>query len=337
MGHWTTAGLAPEEQQSYWADVVCKAFTPLTPHRALSHREGSAAPNGVPGWVTSSPLGPVNTAEISSCTQLLVHGRREVAQSSDDVYFVNLQLAGSCLVEQDDKRCVVEEGSFAVVDARRPFTQEYRETAGGQPWRVLSFRIPHSHWTEAASASVAIATPVSTTRGDGVAVGSLMTALWAERAELSVAASQAMGRAFAHTLAATVSVRSNVESLLEHGGVNDAVVRVARAYIREALPSGRVTALEAARRVSMSVRSLHRAFQAQELTFAECVREERFLGAKSDLEHPVAGRSVADVAARWGFCDSSHLTRTFKRRLGCTPTEYRAQRLLDVISRPIAP
>lgn len=36
------------------------------------------------------------------------------------------------------------------------------------------------------------------------------------------------------------------------------------------------------------------------------------------------GLSLADVATRVGFCDQSHLTRHFRRRVGVTPGQYRS-------------
>jgi AraC-like DNA-binding protein len=325
---WTTAGLAPDEQVSYWADVVCAAFTPLVPRRDGSHRTQSAAPDGVPGWVSASPLGSANTAEISSCTQLLTHGKTEVMRSQDEVLFVNLQLTGSCRAEQDGNRCIVQPGSFAVFDTTRPFSQEYRESDAGEPWRVLSFRIPREQWFDATKAPARVATPIDGAHGDGAAVANLMATLWAERRALSSQSATVMGRAFTDILASAVTAPSSpgVEPTLGQDRT-EAVVVLTRRYIRAALPLGRVTATEAARRTSISVRSLHRAFQAHGLSFSECVREERFLGARRDLEVVEPHVCIADVAARWGYCDSSHLTRTFKQRLSCTPSDYRARHL----------
>jgi AraC-like DNA-binding protein len=33
--------------------------------------------------------------------------------------------------------------------------------------------------------------------------------------------------------------------------------------------------------------------------------------------------TIADIAAQAGFYDQSHFTRTFKRKFGLTPQEYR--------------
>lgn len=326
MTHWTTAGLTPDEQASYWADVVCAAFTPLAPTRGRSHRARSTAPDGVPGWVSASPLGDANTAEISSCTQLLTHGRSEVMRSRDEVLFVNLQLTGSCRAEQDGKRCIVAPGSFAVFDTTRPFVQEYREAETGEPWRVLSFRVPREQWFDATNTPARVATPIDGARGEGAAVANLMATLWAQRGALSAQSAAVMGRAFTDILASAVTSRpSPADDPALAQARAEAVVRMTKRYIRAVLPHGRVTAAEAAGRASVSVRTLHRAFQAHGLSFAECVRDERFHGARRDLEAVGEQACLADVAARWGYCDSSHLTRTFKKRLSCTPGEYRSQ------------
>ncbi|HSM81969.1 MAG TPA: helix-turn-helix domain-containing protein [Nodosilinea sp.] len=39
------------------------------------------------------------------------------------------------------------------------------------------------------------------------------------------------------------------------------------------------------------------------------------------LRHSPLG--TAEIAARAGFCDQSHLTRWFKRVTGATPTQFR--------------
>jgi hypothetical protein len=79
--YWTTRGLGPADQMSYWADVLCQAFTPLAPWRSRDHVEHSSSRSGLPGWVRSAAIGGGNAAEIASCTQRIDHGRREVARA----------------------------------------------------------------------------------------------------------------------------------------------------------------------------------------------------------------------------------------------------------------
>uniref|UniRef100_UPI003F814633 AraC-like ligand-binding domain-containing protein n=1 Tax=Rhodococcus wratislaviensis TaxID=44752 RepID=UPI003F814633 len=116
MPYWSTSGLSTRDQASYWGDVVCEAFTPLAPQRGRAQTARSATPDGIPGWVRSEVLVETNCAEISSCTQLLTHGPREVRRAPLDAVFVNLQLEGTCYGEQDGRRCIVRPGSYAVFD-----------------------------------------------------------------------------------------------------------------------------------------------------------------------------------------------------------------------------
>ncbi len=48
-----------------------------------------------------------------------------------------------------------------------------------------------------------------------------------------------------------------------------------------------------------------------------------------------AGETIVDVVYQTGFCDQSHLTRSFKRLLGVTPGRYAAPRGADRASKPI--
>lgn len=73
--------------------------------------------------------------------------------------------------------------------------------------------------------------------------------------------------------------------------------------------------------LSVSVRTLHRAFAVADETPGGYIRRRRLERARRDLAAP--GRlPVADIAARWQFADSSHFVRAFKRRYGETPAQY---------------
>ncbi|MBC2644313.1 MULTISPECIES: helix-turn-helix domain-containing protein [unclassified Rhodococcus (in: high G+C Gram-positive bacteria)] len=323
MPYWSTSDLSPREQASYWGDVVCEAFTPLAPKRARTHLDRSATAEGVPGWVRSDPLADTNCAEIASCTQLLTHGPREVRRAPVEALFVNLQLSGVCYGEQDGRRCIVSAGSYAVFDTTRPYTLEFNEPKTETSWRVLSFRVPRDQWALGGRTDGATARAVDTTTGAGNVVGAMMWSLWNQRSHLDRPTATIMERSFADVLSTVMSTRSGQT----HDGPEerDAALRlVVRHHIRSAVPLGRVTAEAAAREAAISVRTLHRLFQAVGTSFADCVREERLSGAMDDLASAPLTVTIGEIAVRWGFCDSSHLTRTFQRYAGCTPTEYRA-------------
>ena len=103
---------------------------------------------------------------------------------------------------------------------------------------------------------------------------------------------------------------------------NPAAVRRARELIDDRYAES-LTLSELAAAAGLSpfrlCRSFRRAVGFPPHEYLTCRRVER---AKALLR---SGLPPADVAAAVGFCDQSHLTRHFRRRVGVTPGQYRSK------------
>lgn len=82
----------------------------------------------------------------------------------------------------------------------------------------------------------------------------------------------------------------------------------------------------------MSVRALHALFEDADISVAVLVRNERLRKCFEDLQRPNGG-SVTEIAFRWGFSDTAHFSRVFKREFAQTPREIRQAALVGE-SRP---
>ncbi|GAA4195327.1 helix-turn-helix domain-containing protein [Streptosporangium oxazolinicum] len=82
----------------------------------------------------------------------------------------------------------------------------------------------------------------------------------------------------------------------------------ARLSDRDLVPAG----IAAAHHIS--VRRLHKLFEDQPLTVAALIRRRRLERCRADLAR--SDRTVAAVAARWGFADPAHFSRLFKATYG---------------------
>ena len=83
-----------------------------------------------------------------------------------------------------------------------------------------------------------------------------------------------------------------------------------------------ISVQEIARRMGNSKRQIERHFRLSLDTSPQVA----FLNIRLDMAHYLMAKSqksVAQVAVDCGFCDSSHLSRMFRRRYGCTPQELR--------------
>lgn len=107
--------------------------------------------------------------------------------------------------------------------------------------------------------------------------------------------------------------------------LSPALARAAMLLADEHLTDPGLTPSSLARRLNVSLRTLHRAFAGTGEPVAAYIRRRRLECARQELLAPGNAPSVTEAAARWHFTDGSHFTRAFKRQYGETPTQVRAR------------
>ncbi|MFE7841845.1 helix-turn-helix domain-containing protein [Streptomyces sp. NPDC057474] len=76
----------------------------------------------------------------------------------------------------------------------------------------------------------------------------------------------------------------------------------------------------------ISVRYLHRLFQAQGVTVSAWIRQRRLEGCRRDLaDLQLSDKPIGFLAARWGYVHASEFTRAFRRAYGIPPSTYRQE------------
>lgn len=97
-------------------------------------------------------------------------------------------------------------------------------------------------------------------------------------------------------------------------------------YIEENLHSPEFGPPQVAAAHFISVRHRHSIFSAQGETVSSWIRTRRLERCRLDLIDPAyTKRTIAAIAARWGFTDAAHFSRMFKAMYGHSPREYRQQ------------
>ena len=107
---------------------------------------------------------------------------------------------------------------------------------------------------------------------------------------------------------------------LEDIEANDVVGRT-RAALFELMPMGRVEAEDVARRLNMSVRTLRRRLDDEDVSFREVVKELRQEIATRMIRDP--SLSLTEICYNLGFAEPSSLTRFFRNWTGMSPTQAR--------------
>ncbi len=80
-----------------------------------------------------------------------------------------------------------------------------------------------------------------------------------------------------------------------------------------------------AQHFGISVRYLHLLFKEESFSVSRWILERRLERCRRELARVGLCKNITEVAFRWGFNDSAHFSRTFKKRYGLSPREYRDQ------------
>ncbi|MDQ1177288.1 helix-turn-helix domain-containing protein [Microbacterium sp. SORGH_AS_0421] len=312
MNRWDTRERPPREQFAYWREVVCAAFTPLSPAARDARDDWSRV--GLEGRVESRPFGHTTGAEIATCAQVIHHGPDEVRRVEDEVVFVNLMLDGRCVVSQDGRRSMSGPGTFSIVDATRSFTLDYLD-----PWRTVSFRVPAHDIPDVLRAD-ATARTFSAATGLGAVIADTLRSSWEQASRMTDSEADAVGVAVA-SLSRALTHSATTESLGDERGGDEALRRSIERHLERHIRFVDTSPTAIARHFAVSVRKLHQLYEDAPLTFGQTVMRVRVRECADDLRAERGRMTMTQLAAKWGFSDLSHLHRAFRHHLGQTPRE----------------
>jgi AraC-like DNA-binding protein len=239
-------------------------------------------------------------------------------------YVLSLQLDGSEEVVQGRRRVTLAPGDFTVYDASRPFLAE-----GTADFRCLNVQISSRAigLTDDEMRSL-VAQRIGGTSGLAPVVGTLLVHASDTLATSARTQPRASIDAARHTVTLIGDLlRGHLEAAGDGPHARRApavdVDRVVELMIAR-LGEWGVTAEQVAADAHVSLRQLHRLFESRGESFGQTLRRLRLERAAADLRSPeLAGVTVAEIGARWGFATPAHFSQTFRRSLGVGPAEFR--------------
>jgi len=95
------------------------------------------------------------------------------------------------------------------------------------------------------------------------------------------------------------------------------------AFIQQNLTDPGLSPERIAQEHHVSVRQLYKLWMHNDLSLSEWIMSERLEGARRALAAPAKPATVAAIARRWGFTDSTHFSRRFRGAYGLSPREWR--------------
>lgn len=294
----------------HWKHMVAESFVPLAAR--------TADVDGFRGQMRSRVLDRMSIVEVSATSHEVHRTPALIAQAGQRYFKLNLQLEGTGLLIQDNREALLRPGDLAIYDTNSPYTLTFEEEA-----RMMVMMFP----CDALSLPADYVGQLAAVRMAGSAGLSGMVGQFIRQLSenLEVLSGPSGSRLAANALDLVSTMLHAEMDITPDRMKPQALLAVSvREYIEANLSDPLLSPARIAAAHFISTRHLHNVFHESGTTVASWIRSQRLEGVRRELRDPLhAGKSVSAVAARWGFLDAAHFSRTFRDAFGVSPSDSR--------------
>jgi AraC family transcriptional activator of tynA and feaB len=267
------------------------------------------------GSIEIRSVGGLRLTHFSSSPLSFWKWPADTVNSDNRSCFVITQIAGIRQYEQNGTSVVLSPGDTTLIDSGRPWS-----SSCGTNCARLYLRVPL--WmmeSKLQLQEIPFVQRISSNLGLGATLSQLAQSLYDEGEWLQGGGAAGLD-AYFRILSACVGSPRHSEKHFQ-----DPRSRIQR-FIDEHLSDPALDPAKVAAAVNISVRHLHRLFLDTGGTLGDCIRILRLEQCRNDLAQPhLRSRTITEIAYFWGFSDSAHFSRSFRKQFGVCPRVFRAQ------------
>ena len=298
-------------------------------HRATAQFEAwrHALNNSHLEWRLEAPTDPAFGARIRQrtldgvriiecrCDPCTGWRRRPELRRTEGAWFgILFELSGREVIRQGDREAVLKAGDFVLWDSEREM--EFRVL---KPLHKLSLLIPKARMNLLLGDAERHAGTVvpSSGRTEGISAEALRR-LARDFTEIDADGAHAVIEPLLSLLSATIMTRYPPS----RGSAShlDSFRSICR-HIECNLGDGGLTPASVAAAHGVSLRYLHLVFAEQGTTFGRFLRQRRLACCYREIADAGQGRTITEIAFRWGFNDMAHFSRVFRAEFRMSPRE----------------
>lgn len=303
---------APSPSFDSWLSALrdtCGSFDSIPLSRSHFH-----------GSVSKRQEGGVEIAGITTNAEKIIH--RRPSQSDDNDYcFLIVQKQGSATFSQRGNRITMRPGEMVLLDSA--------EASEITPHGLIehdSLHLPRGEIIQRFGQQpvpfMKIAADCASGQVIQLIISRMLTGQLAMESKNDRGISDSLIALLPSIYQHQISSRREVEH--NTGNLYLCIMQFIDQHLHEAV----LTPELLAHKFHISVRQLYRLFEQRDESVCRYVQRRRLERCAEDLASPLqASRSITEIAYRWGFTDSAHFSRSFKREFESSPREYRRTRL----------
>jgi AraC-like DNA-binding protein len=303
-----------QEALAAWTEVTRRAVMPKT-FRAVDSDVFS-------GWFDEMSLGPVQVSSMAYSSITTSRTPKLIRVSDPECLHIVAPRSGPHFIEQNRRSTLVRPGELVIFGSSRPF-ESYaigKAMLMQFPFALLPLSARH--------VDQLVACRLPGDRGIGQLLVDYLARVTDNHRCYTPLDMPRLGTIGLDLAAAVVAHHLEREGEVPADSRQRALYARVTSFIQEHLgdPALSVDGIAAAHHIS--VRSLHRLFQAHGASVRASIREQRLERCRRDLGDPVQRHlPIRAIAARWGYLRPADFTRAFRSAYGAAPVDYRHQAL----------
>ena len=275
-------------------------------------------PSGVWGRMSLWSFGTCRLFTAESSGQTMVRDERAARGASPEAVAVAVHGLGQGRHRTADRERLVRSGELMVVDVTRPF-----DFAWSGPGSSTSLQVPITELDLPVGAVQRAADRLPSSPLYGL-VSRHLVELTREAEQLSSSpAAATLGESSTQLVRALLSGAVD-DPRRDREVLEQTLLSQVLEHVRQHLRDPDLSPDSVARSLSVSRRQVFRACTRGEISLEQHIISRRLEGARAELRTPLGrGRTIAAVAAGWGFKDPTHFARRFRAAYGLLPQEWR--------------
>lgn len=259
----------------------------------------------------------VSIASITAGAHLVERTEEHLASDPRSCYKLSLLVSGTGMLVQDGREVLLQPGDLAIYDTSRPYALLFDESF----YSVVMMFPQQSIELPVGLVRQLLAVRIGAAGGVGGLVAANLEWLGGHLETLTGAAGARLARTAVDLVTTMLASELDVGREPHPHGL---LLRRIRDYIDANLASPDLGPAMLASAHFISTRHLHALFQSEGTTVSSWIRERRLERCRRALTDPLyAERSIAAIAASFGFTDAAHFSRVFKGAFGDSPSEVR--------------
>lgn len=273
--------------------------------------------------IAAQHIGDIQFVEVRSDAVSIDRSSECIAVDGRNHYFLPIVRSGKCMMKQRDRQCELSERTLTLLDTTEPHQARFPQPAV----RLVTCIARPALDRRLRQAEALLGQVIDAKTGMGSIANGYLLNLFSEwesldsqsRLATSDVGLDLIALALRSSLSRGVELRADA-TRLKHDAL---LVRITR-HIRDHLYDPTLSPAVLASRHGISLRYLHRLFEATGTGIAGWIREERLKRCYNDLTAPEhKHRTITEIALSAGFNDAAHFSRLFTAAYGMTARELR--------------